>query len=265
MLQYIRTFIAVYQTLSFTDAAEKLFISQPSVSTHIKNLEQELKTELFIRGKKAIVQATEEADLFYPRAQKILLEWQQTQDFFRNSAEQNSLIVGASHFSALTILPKIIPEFSKLSVRMTFEMRNSSDLISKVSQGLFDFAFVEQPVLDSSLSVVPVAMDKLVLAGNGDYWLLREPGASTYGHLKRYFTQNELPQKSITITNTDMIIALLKQGFGKTIISKKLIDGTIPYTNLDSTFQRPVNLIYREPKSEFQQIILNIVQSLKFS
>ena len=136
-------------------------------------------------------------------------------------------------------------------------MRNSQDLIQQVAQGTVDFAFVEQPVMDLSLSVVPLMTDQLVLAGNGDTWLLREVGASA--HMDRYFAQHGLPDNTLTITSTDVMLALLRAGFGKTIISQKLIADHIPYVPLDESFQRPVNLIYRAPLDASKTSVLETI------
>ena len=163
MLQYIQTFITVYQVRSFTKAADQLFISQPSVSSHIKHLEAALGIDLFTRGKKSEVQRTAAADLFYPQAQKILTDWQQAQKFFStrdNTTEKVVLKICASHFSALTLLPQLIPALSHLPIQLTVEMRNSHDLMQQVVQGTVDFAFVEQPVMDLSLSVVPLMTEQ---------------------------------------------------------------------------------------------------------
>lgn len=262
MLQYIQSFITVYQVRSFTKAADQLFISQPSVSAHIKHLEAALGVDLFTRGKKSEVQRTAAADLFYPQAQKILTDWQQAQKFFStrdNATEKIALKMGASHFSALTLVPHLIPVLTQLPVQLTVEMRNSQDLMQQVAQGTVDFAFVEQPVMDLSLSVVPLMTDQLVLAGNGDTWLLREVGASARAHMDRYFAQHGLPDNTLTITSTDVMLALLRTGFGKTIISQKLIANYIPYVSLDESFQRPVNLIYRAPLDALKTSVLETI------
>ncbi|MGH2326417.1 LysR family transcriptional regulator [Leuconostoc lactis] len=262
MLQYIQSFITVYQVRSFTKAADQLFISQPSVSSHIKHLEAALGVDLFTRGKKSEVQRTAAADLFYPQAQKILTDWQQAQKFFStrdNATEKVALKIGASHFSALTLVPHLIPALTQLPVQLTVEMRNSQDLMQQIAQGTVDFAFVEQPVMDPSLSVVPLMTDQLVLAGSGDTWLLREVGASTRAHMDRYFAQHGLPDNTLTITSTDVILALLQTGFGKAIISKKLIANHIPYVPLDESFQRPVNLIYRAPLDASKTSVLETI------
>ncbi|HEY4399251.1 MAG TPA: LysR family transcriptional regulator [Lactobacillaceae bacterium] len=260
MFQRLQAFISVYQTRSFTQTAADLFISQPSVSAHIKNLEQDLAVTLFERGKRQAVQPTADADLFYPQAQKLLRDWQQTQLFFSRSQTQPLITLGASHFSALTFVPKLIPTLAELPVTLNVQMLNSQALIQQVIQGKMDFAFVEQAVTATSISSMQLTHDQLVLAGSGDTWLVREDGASAYEHTKRYFSQYGLPEKVMTIQSTDIILALLQQGFGRSIVSQHLLDKSVPFEPLDVSFQRPVTLIWREPLSDTAQTILNVIK-----
>lgn len=260
MFQHLKTFISVYQTRSFNQTADILFVSQPSVSAHIKHLEKDLGVVLFKRGKRQAVQPTTDGDLFYPQAQKLLHDWEQTQLFFNHAQTQPLITLGASHFSALTLAPKIIPALAKLSITLNMQMMNSQTLITQVIQGTIDFALVEQVVTNTSIASLPLTHDQLVLAGHGDTWLIREEGASAYEHTKRYFAQHGLPTKIITIQNTDIILALLQAGFGRSIISQHLLDERVPFTTLDTPFQRPVNLIWREPLSDNAQQVLEVIK-----
>lgn len=77
LLQKIRYFVAIAETGSFTNAAERLSVSQPSLSAGIKKLEQELAVKLLERGgRRAIL--TPAGKFFLEKAQKILNEYQTT-------------------------------------------------------------------------------------------------------------------------------------------------------------------------------------------
>ena len=78
MFKLLQTFIAVYETRSFSKAADQLFISQPSVSVHIKQLETELKTTLFDRNGRTELAPTTNARMLYQRALALLDDWQKT-------------------------------------------------------------------------------------------------------------------------------------------------------------------------------------------
>ena len=68
-LRLLRFFIAVYEEKNITLAAERCCVSQPSISSGIKQLEQELATQLFVRHKKG-VNLTDEAHYLYPLADR---------------------------------------------------------------------------------------------------------------------------------------------------------------------------------------------------
>lgn len=69
--EYLKSFTAVVESKSFSAAAKRLFLSQPAISTHIKQLEEELCVQLLTRSTKD-VQLTEAGLLFYPYALRIL-------------------------------------------------------------------------------------------------------------------------------------------------------------------------------------------------
>ena len=66
-LEYIRSFIGVVNYKSFSIAAKYLFLSQPTISTHIKQLEAELGVQLLVRSTKDVI-LTEDGRVFYPYA-----------------------------------------------------------------------------------------------------------------------------------------------------------------------------------------------------
>ena len=70
-LDYIRSFINVVNCKSFSVAAKKAFVSQPTISTHIKQLEAELGVQLLVRSTKDVI-LSEEGVLFYPYAVRLL-------------------------------------------------------------------------------------------------------------------------------------------------------------------------------------------------
>jgi DNA-binding transcriptional LysR family regulator len=71
----LRYFLAVADELSFTRAAEGLYVAQPAVSKQVRALERRLRTELFVRGHRSI-QLTEAGATLVPRARRIIAEWE---------------------------------------------------------------------------------------------------------------------------------------------------------------------------------------------
>ena len=92
-IRELRYFAAVFAERNLTAAAKRLFISQPSISTAITNLEAELGTALFIRHKKGVV-PTAAAEQFYAIARRIIDEADAAKNLFRTRATRQELKLG---------------------------------------------------------------------------------------------------------------------------------------------------------------------------
>jgi len=89
--QQLECFIYVAERLNFTKAAEALYLSVPTVTHHIKNLEEELGTRLFYRNSR-IVKLTEQGEKFYYDAKDIYMKMEDTKNRFQNYDESQSVI-----------------------------------------------------------------------------------------------------------------------------------------------------------------------------
>jgi DNA-binding transcriptional LysR family regulator len=92
-IRELRYFAAVYREKNLTAAAKRCFISQPSISAAITNLEAELGTTLFIRHKKGMA-PTEAAGQFHVVARRIIDEADAAKNLFRKPATQTYLTLG---------------------------------------------------------------------------------------------------------------------------------------------------------------------------
>ena len=141
-------FTVVAQELNFTHAAEKLNMSQPPLSSRIKQLEEDLGVQLFIRGKRHLT-LTEEGVFFLHRANQILEMADKTRSdlsYMRGglSGRLNLAIVeGRSPYLAARWLAGFREEFP----RVNFEMWNGSsdDVIERLTRGLSDLAVIAKP------------------------------------------------------------------------------------------------------------------------
>ncbi|MBD8032460.1 LysR family transcriptional regulator [Solibacillus merdavium] len=111
-LKWLKTFVTVYECGNFRVAAEKLFISQPSISVHIKLLEEDLKVPLFVRNHTQI-QLTREGDYFYPLAKEILEKVNENKKLLLtySNSEKIQLSIALSPILVTTKLPEILYEF----------------------------------------------------------------------------------------------------------------------------------------------------------
>ncbi|WP_220730277.1 LysR family transcriptional regulator [Leuconostoc carnosum] len=248
MFKLLRTFIAVYETRSFSKAADQLFISQPTVSVHIQQLEKELNIILFHRNGRTEFTPTNNARMLYQKAAQLLDQWQTITDSLEKEQRTN-IKIAASQTSATVLLPKI---FSKIehtqfnTMDIQIEMHNSEEILAGVLNHRFNFGIIEKPITHDFIVREEIAKDQLVLAGNlgSDLWLVREKGSGVYHYTQQYFKQNNLvPNHFLTIYNNDIIVKMLSENFGKSIVSVQALTDNMPYQTLDSMFNRSFYVI----------------------
>ena len=104
--ELLRTFLAVAQTLSFTQAAQNLGVRQPTVSQHVRKLELAVGRALFIRDTRTVT-LTADGEAMAGFARAILSAHEQATGYFTGSGLRGRLRFGVSDDLALTPLPRI--------------------------------------------------------------------------------------------------------------------------------------------------------------
>ena len=183
----LKSFVAVVENKSFSKAAEKLFSAQPTVSTHVRMLEEELNTRLILRTTKSI-EVTPQGWEAYRYAVKILdLRDCITQ---RCSAGARYIIrVGASTVPATYVIPEVLPLYTQDHGDTYFQIHqsHSQDVVDGVMDGRFDVGLIGIPVEQEELTCVPFCRNNLVLITpvNEEYLALhRQPQTSLWKLLK---------------------------------------------------------------------------------
>ncbi len=128
-LRHLQYFIAVAETLNFHRAAERLYISQPAVSTQIRDLEEELGVELFVRGGRQ-VQLTDIGWSLLHKAKATLAEFTEFRELAnRASAGKTGTIRVGVDMGLADIIQLVVAEYARLFPRVNIEY---SDVFSDV-------------------------------------------------------------------------------------------------------------------------------------
>ncbi|MBF0013473.1 MULTISPECIES: LysR family transcriptional regulator [unclassified Enterococcus] len=254
MLKLLETFKMVYETKNFSKAAELLFISQPTVSAQIKQLEQDLDTPLFLRNGRKNVIATPQAEYLYEKALNLLDEWSTiASEIHTNTQHQSHCALGISHTYAMALMPDLMIALYNAfpTVHFRVSMMNSAEVLTALEQHQLDLGIIEKPLSAPSILRFPILKDQLVLAGDPQAgpWLVREASSGVYYYTKRYLEEQNIQGPIIEIASNELIVALLKQGFGCSILSKRAAHG-IGYQLLDKNFERQFYLIQRKVVTE---------------
>jgi LysR family transcriptional regulator, hydrogen peroxide-inducible genes activator len=173
----LRYFVAVAETENFTKAATRCFVSQPSLSQQILNLEEELGQKLFHRlGRRAPL--TDAGHVFLESARRILAEAENVSLELRDAtaAVRGKVTVGVIPTLAPFLMPQIIDRsrslYPELEISLYEDFR--SYLVPSVVEGELDFAIVMEPVRDARLIAEPLFDEPLLLALSPDHRLAKQ-------------------------------------------------------------------------------------------
>ena len=163
-LQYA---ITLSQVLNFSQAAETLGISQPSLSKQILGLEAELGVKLFDRDHSPL-RLTAAGSYFIPRAKQMLYDEAQLYKAMTQfeSGESGKLVIGVTPFRSLYLMPELVKKVKARfpGVQVVLHETGSAQLTKEATEGNFDFAIINLPQDESVLEVTPLEPDTLVLA-----------------------------------------------------------------------------------------------------
>ena len=159
-------FLEIARQRSFTRAAERLHMAQPALSQQMKNLEAELGTDLFIRGRKE-TQLTAAGKAFQPRAEALLLQAEAAKAIVSDVAQLRSgrLVIAAIPSVSACLLPAVIQNFSQQHDRVELQLieDNSERVADCVESGLADIGFLQLPASKTAFVTRTIITEPFVL------------------------------------------------------------------------------------------------------
>ena len=264
----LETFVNVAKLKSFSKAAEKLYITQPTVTNHIQNLEKELGTILINRmGKK--ISLTKAGTLLYKNALNILNSFEMTKfelDVFKGQI-QGHLEIASSSVPRKHLLPKIMSSFLKKYPDVTFTIleNDSKQVINSIIDGDYDFGIVGAKFGNNNLEYLKIMNDRLVLITPLDFredlnnfdtinikellksnFILRDEGSGTREALQKWFKRKGIDLEDLKviayIEDPDCIKELVTLGAGVSIVSEKMISNEIQLDKIKALYIEDLNI-----------------------
>jgi len=170
------TLLKVYETGNYTRAAEKLSLTQPAVSQHIKQLERELNVTIFDRTGskirptpegKLVIQYAERVVSLYETLQQALVDRRHTIDRLR---------VGVTHTAESNIVSEVLAMYTERNdnIKITIQTDTVQNLYDMLKTYKIDIAILEGGVPDPSINSVMLDTDCLVLAVCNDHPLAKK-------------------------------------------------------------------------------------------
>jgi len=282
----LRVFIEVARQKSFSRAAENIFLTQPTVSAHVKALENEIGTPLLDRSKRDL-QLTEAGTILFQHAQQLLSIKETALSSIQKEYQivQGHLEIAASSVPGAYLLPHLMLSFFRECPQVTFSvlLRDTKQVLQYINDFTYDLGFVGEPVKQDGLEQIRLIRDELVLIAAPQTplpaaapahppettlpgievaaclekpFLMREPGSATRmvfeKALKKRYQKNMRFQVIAYLEGQDAIKQAVKVGLGLSVISRKAVEeeiasGTLAaYRLLDINAERHFYLIYKK-------------------
>lgn len=281
--QKLISFMKIVDTNSFTKAADALALTQPAVSQHIHNLEEELGVKLFIRSHNQL-RLTANGEIVDKYARRLLAISNNLIQSLKDEKENvSSLTVGITHSVESSQIVEALAEYSNQSKGLTIKVVTDTveNLHKMIRNFELDFLIINGKLKDSKLNYMTMDTDCLVLAVSPTHRLasqntvtleelkkekliLRLPTSNTISLFDQALNQNNLSVNDFDVVlemdNIATIKDLIRQNFGVSVLSKsacmdeirkgKLIG--LPIENL--SLIRDINIIYPKDYENLQTI-----------
>ncbi|ATJ82887.1 LysR family transcriptional regulator [Halomonas beimenensis] len=164
-VKQLRAFLAVAQTLSFTQACERLHLSQPALSLTIKGLEESLGGRLLTRSTRS-VRLTPEGESLVPLAKRLLADWDNTEELLRQrfTLRLGRVALAAMPSFAGNQLPAVLMAFRARypHINVTVHDVINEQVIDMVRQGRVELGIAFEPEAAESLHFAPLFEDRFV-------------------------------------------------------------------------------------------------------
>ena len=282
------TLLTVNELNSFTKAAQKLSLTQPAASQHVRQLEKELGVTIFVRGE-GNLKLTSEGEIVIKYAKRIVSLYQNLQQSLKDERRHaRKITVGITHTSESNIMVEVLAKYSSFSegTRITIISDAINNLYMKLKTYEIDLAIVDGRITDPNFNSVMLDTDSLILAVSNknplskksmvtlnelkkENLILRLPDSGTRNLFISHLESNNVSLDEfnviLEVDNVATIKDLVRRDFGVSILArsacanelKKGKMAGLPIENLSMT--REINMVYHKD-FEHTDLLQNIMR-----
>ena len=272
----LEVFCKVLELQSFTKAAEAVCLTQPTVSEHIRALEQTVGERLVDRLGREVL-PTPSGKILYRYAKDLIALRNEAVHALEKhkGALSGNLLIGASTIPGTYILPELIGSFKALypSIHTTLRIAGSADVVERVLEGRLEIGLIGARWDDRRIAMEEIFSDELVLAVYaqhpwsqrtsvnaeelaGEPFILRERGSGTRIVMSQAFEKAGVPPSRLNVVaemgSTEAIRQGIKARIGISILSSRAVSEDIAHGLLASLpvkglrLERPFYLVQRK-------------------
>ena len=272
-IRHLQIFVAVADCGKMRAAAERLHISQPSVSQAVRELESYYNIKLFERLSQRIY-ITETGKKLLPYARHIIDSFETMEGFINDTSSGNVIRVGGSVSVGTRLLPPMIKSLENEvpDVDVCVIVDNTAAIEGKIQRSELDIAVVEGIVRSDELVKKDIYDDELVLVVGPEHELFthpgiklteltkhalisRESGSVERNQFEQFLLEHDIKMKNKwSCSNTETIKKAVLNGEGIAILSRMVIEkeiaaGEVRVLNVENTrMKRKIKLIYHKNK-----------------
>ncbi|HWB85202.1 MAG TPA: LysR family transcriptional regulator [Bryobacteraceae bacterium] len=283
----LHTFLEIVRLKSFSKAAQTCYRTQPAISAQVRQLEQELRTELFERFGSRI-SLTTAGKLFAEYAEQLLELRRRAQDAIAE-LERNprgELVIAANEATCIYVLPKVFSEYRQLfpAVQLQVDRSFGSRVVEAVMDNSADFGLTQLPVDEKRLQVVSIYRDEIRLVvparhpladkrsvtpqDVADFFLVLPKQGKTRARLMEWLEVVEDEVKvSMELDSTEMMKRFVMAGLGLSFLAvsncrEEIAAGKLRAISLaPEPMMRRLGLIYRKDKA-LSKAALGFIQAV---
>lgn len=245
-LELFRIFYVVAECRNITKASEKLNISQPAVTKHIKTLEEQLGSPLFIRTKKGVV-LNEYGEKIYLKVKQALILLDETEKEISEciSMDKGTIRIGISTSLTRKFLLKYIKEFHEIYPNIVINITTdpTKDLITQLKNGIIDIIISKFPDNeDMDLSYMKLGDTKYIFAASDKYkelinrkvdieelekypMLLQKNPSNSRRSVDKYLKKHNIKiEPKMNIGSSNLLIDFLCIGYGIGYVTKLYVN-----------------------------------------
>ncbi|MDO4553625.1 MAG: LysR family transcriptional regulator [Lachnospiraceae bacterium] len=284
-IRHLKIFIAVVETGKMNAAAKKLYITQPSVSQAIHELEEHYHILLFERFSKKLF-ITESGRLLYSYAKPLISQFDLLEENMLTKKHREKYHLGATISVGGSILSQTVKQLEEQFPALDIYafVGNTKEVEEKLLNMELDTGIVEGIIKSPDLITHPILDDPLVLACSKNHPLaslsalspddlnqqdfaIREDGSGTRELLERFLSSHGIPIHVRFESHTpDAIKNALRENLCLTLISARLLTKElqsgefIAFSNQSALWNRSFRLVYHKRKSNM--VYLNAVKQI---
>ncbi len=251
----LRVFASVFKNKSFSKASEELHLTQPTISNHIKSLEDEFECKLFDRLGRTII-PTKEADVLYSHSMEIIEKADALKEAVGEVKKDltGKLTVGASTIPGVYLLPRILKGFQNKypSISVQICISDSIGIIKSISRHELLLGVVGAKLGNELINYFPLIEDELIAVSPPSFMknnrmelkdfielpmVLREEGSGTRRETEKFLETKRVTLENIKIAgifgSTDAVKQAVKAGLGVTILSRLAVADELEHKILE--------------------------------